>query len=253
MGGTSAAGATGAATVPPADSRTVLPVEVVPGFAEIGAVAFTTTRQAGSFGTQSDEPVAEVMARWDRLRAELAAHGPRLATSRQVHGAHVLVHGTSWAGWLRGEAADGHAALERGTAMAVTIADCVPVFLAHPSGAAAMLHSGWRGTEAGIARRACRLLAEWGIAAGDLRAHLGPAICGACYEVSADVFGRLTGRVSEGPATVDLRALIASQLREAGVREITTSPWCTRCHNARFFSHRAGDRGRQLGVLIAAT
>lgn len=253
MRGTSVVGVT-ATTIPAtADPRTVLPVEVVPGFAEIGVVAFTTTRQAGSFGTQSDEPAREVMARWDRLRAELAAHGPRLATSRQVHGAHVLVHGSAWAGWLRGEAADGHAALERGTAMAVTIADCVPVFIAHPSGAAAMLHSGWRGTEAGIARRALELLAERGIAAADLRAHLGPAICGACYEVSADVYGRLTGRVSEGPTTVDLRALIASQLHAAGVRRITTSPWCTRCHNARFFSHRARDWGRQLGVLIAAT
>ncbi|MBK5189502.1 MAG: laccase domain-containing protein, partial [Gemmatimonadaceae bacterium] len=34
---------------------------------------------------------------------------------------------------------------------------------------------------------------------------------------------------------------------------ITTSPWCTRCANARFFSHRAGDAGRQLAVILART
>jgi polyphenol oxidase len=36
-----------------------------------------------------------------------------------------------------------------------------------------------------------------------------------------------------------------------GVREITISERCTRCDNDRFFSHRAGDAGRQLGVMLA--
>jgi copper oxidase (laccase) domain-containing protein len=42
--------------------------------------------------------------------------------------------------------------------------------------------------------------------------------------------------------------VIAEQSRQAGAT-VTISPWCTRCHNERFFSHRAGDQGRQLGVL----
>ena len=118
----------------------------VPELASIGVRAFTTTRLAGSFGVASDEPIRAVMARWDRLRDELSVAGPRLATARQVHGNRVISHGTGWEGWLRGGDADGHFALDRGTAMAVTIADCVPVCLAHASGAAALLHSGWRGT-----------------------------------------------------------------------------------------------------------
>jgi copper oxidase (laccase) domain-containing protein len=35
------------------------------------------------------------------------------------------------------------------------------------------------------------------------------------------------------------------------VRDISISDVCTRCDNARFFSHRAGDAGRQLGVIVA--
>jgi copper oxidase (laccase) domain-containing protein len=50
---------------------------------------------------------------------------------------------------------------------------------------------------------------------------------------------------------VDLRAIIASDARAAGVRHITMSPCCTRCDNERFFSHRAGDVGRQLAVMMA--
>ena len=226
--------------------------EVVPELAEFGILAFTTSRHEGSFSTTSREPVAEVMERWAALQSSLAPYGRRLATARQVHGARVLVHASGWEGWLRSDAADGHISFERGTAMAVSIADCVPVFVAHPSGAAAVLHSGWRGTEAGITRRGIDLMTERGLHAADLYVHLGPAICGSCYEVSAEVFRRLTGRTVATNAPVDLRGLIADQARSAGVRRIGTSALCTRCDTDRFFSHRAGDTGRQLGVLVTS-
>jgi polyphenol oxidase len=35
------------------------------------------------------------------------------------------------------------------------------------------------------------------------------------------------------------------------VRDVRTDVHCTRCDNDRFFSHRAGDAGRQLGVMLA--
>ena len=227
--------------------------EVVPDFAELGIRAFTTSRAVGSFGLLGDEPVRDVFARWNELREELRAGAPhgRLATAGQVHGANVVVHRQGWIGWLRAESADGHVSIERGTGLAVTIADCVPVFIAHPSGATALLHSGWRGTAARIVEQGIGALIASGLAASDLRVHTGPAICGKCYEVSADVYAQLTGRNPGKPTTIDLRALIADHARAMGVGAITTSESCTRCDNATFFSHRAGDRGRQLGVIIA--
>lgn len=225
--------------------------EVVPGFDEFGIRAFTTTRATGSFGLQTDEPVSAVMGRWSALRRELRTGGPRFATASQVHGARVLEHATAWEGWLRADEADGHFAAERGTALGVTIADCVPVFLAHPSGAIALLHSGWRGTAARIVERGIDAFAKRGLAVADLRLHSGPAICGKCYEVSADVYAQLTGTNPGVPKTIDLRALIADHARARGLKHITTSSSCTRCNNDRFYSHRAGDAGRQLGVMIA--
>ena len=225
--------------------------EEVPELAAIGLRAFTTTRLAGSFSVASDEPVRDVMARWDRLRDELSTAGPRLATARLVHGDRVISLGTGWAGWLRGGDGDGHFALDRGTGMAVSIADCVPVFVTHSSGAAALLHSGWRGTASHIVERAIDLFESRGMPGSELTLHLGPAICGDCYEVSPDVFERLTGRSVGRATTVDLRALIADHARQRGVRRISISEACTRCNNDRFYSHRAGDAGRQLGVLIA--
>ena len=134
--------------------------------------------------------------------------------------------------------------------MAVSIADCVPVFLAHPSGAAALLHSGWRGTEARIVEQGIAAFVSRGLAAAELRMHLGPAICGKCYEVSADVATRLLGS-TQPKRTVDLRGIIADHARSRGVRHVTTTPKCTKCDNDRFFSHRAGDAGRQVAVLFA--
>ena len=226
--------------------------EIVDDFAAFGIRAFTTTRETGSFGLMSDEATRVVMQRWRQLREELAPDGARLATATQVHGARVVTHGADWAGWLRVDNADGHVAPERGLALAVSIADCVPVFIAHPSGAVALLHSGWRGTAARIVERGIEALGHGGFAASELRVHLGPAICGKCYEVGPDVIRQLTGQDPRRPEHVDLRALIAEHARAAGVRHVTTSASCTRCDNDRLFSHRAGDAGRQIAVIYAS-
>jgi YfiH family protein len=226
--------------------------ELVDDFAQFGIRAFTTTRASGSFGLGSDEPSRLVMQRWQGLREELRPGAARLASATQVHGSRVVVHGSDWEGWLRVDGADGHVTADRGLALAVTVADCVPVFIAHPSGAIAILHSGWRGTVARIVERGIEALGRRGFAASELRIHLGPAICGKCYEVGASVFRELTGRDSSGAAArVDLRAIIADHARSAGVRHVAASARCTRCDNDRHFSHRAGDAGRQIAVILA--
>jgi len=226
------------------------PHELVPGFAELGFTAFTTTRQAGSFNLASDEPAASVFGRWMGLIEALGPQVVRLASAHQVHGERILHHGDSWSGWLRDTTgADGHLSRSQGTAMAVTLADCVPVFVAHPDGVGALLHSGWKGTAAGIVRRGLEEFARLGLGMTDTRVHLGPAICGRCYQVGPDVYSAVTGKEAIQPGLLDLRAVIAEQVRQAGAT-VTISEWCTRCHNERFFSHRAGDEGRQLGVLV---
>jgi copper oxidase (laccase) domain-containing protein len=227
--------------------------EGVPELAALGFVAYTTTRAFGTLGTAGQDPVRDVMGRWQRIGSHLdAVDVPRLVTASQVHGARVVTHGSDWRGWLRVPGADGHACRAgAATGAAVTIADCVPVFLAHPSGAFALLHSGWRGTEARIVEAGIAALASLGCPAPELSLHLGPAICGRCYEVSPDVYGRLMGQAVDRPTPVDLRSLIAQHASARGVRRVTVDRACTRCDNTRFFSHRAGDAGRQISVMAA--
>ena len=226
------------------------PCEEVPGFRELGFVAFTTTRQAGSFNLASSEPAAAVFGRWTGLVDSLRPETLRLATALQVHGNRILSHGDAWEGWLRDTSgADGHLSRSHRTAMAVTVADCVPVFIAHPDGVGLLLHSGWKGTAARILNMAFEALDALGRDVTQARVHFGPAICGKCYEVGPDVYAAVTGQQVESPTLLDLRAVMAAEARQAGATA-TVSEWCTRCHNERFYSHRAGDDGRQLGVLM---
>jgi purine-nucleoside/S-methyl-5'-thioadenosine phosphorylase / adenosine deaminase len=127
------------------------------------------------------------------------------------------------------------------------------VFLLQPDvPAVGVVHAGWRGTAAGVLEQGLeRMTRETNTGAADLFVHLGPAICGRCYEVGPDVLEALGLPGAGGPSKVDLRAVLEARARTAGVapERITRSSFCTRCGASPFLSHRGGDRGRQLGII----
>lgn len=184
-----------------------------------------------------------------------AVEVPGVAMVRQVHGRRVMRVGPVPAGALlvAGDA-DGLVTSERGVLLAVTAADCVPVHLLDPgTGAIGLLHAGWRGAAAGVLEAGIAALErDPGVPPDRLRVHLGPAICGACYEVGPEVL-RAFGREADGPAELDLRGELAARAAEAGVAPgaIGVSTWCTRCGADRFHSHRGsgGTAGRMAAFL----
>lgn len=212
-----------------------------------------TTRATADFdvGLFSDaSSTRSVLTHWDRLRRETGMSV--LACARQVHGATVRWHAPSPPGLHLFDPCDGHATGAAGTLLGVTIADCVPVSVVDPRRrVVALLHAGWRGAAAGILERGLAVLAERATSRPvDLEVHLGPAICGACYEVGPEVFEALGLAGPRSPTLLDLRAVLAGRAVDAGVspHRVTVSTHCTRC-GKEFFSHRAGDRGRQAGFL----
>jgi YfiH family protein len=223
--------------------------EQVAELAKIGISAYTTTRGHGDFGLADADASTRNSPRWAALQQSHAPAG--LVSSVQVHAARVAEHSKPWDGWIRLEGFDAHVVSAEVGAAAVTVADCVPVFIAHPSGAVALAHAGWRGTAGGVVGATIERLVDLGLDPADLHLHLGPAICGRCYEVGPEVYEQLTGWQTVRNRNVDLRALLADQAKNAGVRSISASQWCTRCDNDRFFSHRAGDAGRQISVILA--
>ena len=256
----------GAGMVAVPDVRTVL--EVVAADAEVplhvhpewardlpwlaqGTTGRGTAADAFDLGLFGAVPAVRAMERWRRLRD---GTGCRTAVhARQVHEDTVLRHEALPAGVFIADDADGHVTGEVGMVLTVSVADCVPVSMVDVERRAiALLHAGWRGTDAGILEAGLRALLA--MTDGDtlgLRLHLGPAICGHCYEVGPEVHGALGLPVRERPAPIDLRAVLAARALDAGLdaRHITASDHCTRCGDSPFFSHRGGDTGRQLAVL----
>jgi copper oxidase (laccase) domain-containing protein len=77
-------------------------------------------------------------------------------------------------------------------------------------------------------------MAGLGADPGRITAVLGPAVCGRCYEVPAelraevaDVVPAAYAETSWGTPALDVAAGVAAQLAEAGVAEVVRSTVCT--------------------------
>ncbi len=212
----------------------------------------TTGRGDDDFdlGLFREVPVGIALERWRLLRR--ATGMPTAVHTRQVHGADLVEHAAPPPGLLIADDADGHVATTPGVLLTISIADCVPILIVAPAKpAVAALHAGWRGAAAGILERGVQALAARGAAPSSLWLHLGPAICGRCYEVGPEVHEALGLPRPDTNTPVDLRAVLAERATAAGVpaRHVTSSAWCTRCDGGEFFSHRGGSGGRQMAVI----
>ena len=179
----------------------------------------------------------------------------------QVHGATVLraadVNQASSACEADGVVA---ARADQGVP-AVRWADCVPLLLADRGGTAVVAaHAGWRGTVRGVVPAAVRRLRDLGIRPADLRAALGPAIGGCCYEVGEEVItaisqasGVAAERLVARAGRLDLRRAVGLQLQREGLEPsaIHVAPWCTHCSEDLFFSYRreGAGAGRQMACI----
>jgi YfiH family protein len=173
-----------------------------------------------------------------------AMNGRPAAWVRQVAGDTVLR--VSGAG-LAGEA-DALVTTEPDLCLSVAIADCVPVALVGER-EIAMVHSGWRGTLAGVSGKAARELQSSAI-----HAYIGPSIRRCCYEVSqdlADEFTEVFGADVVSGRYLSLQYAIRTALEEIGV-EVHDLGLCSGCRPDLFYSHRMQKplTGRNLAQVV---
>lgn len=224
------------------------------GIALPGGRALFTTRRGGvsegayaslNLGRWTDDD-ADVVDRNREIVAEaIGVPLDAVLQARQVHGARVERRAAA-GGAI--EEADGQATAERGLALLVLTADCLPVALIGER-AVGMLHAGWRGLADGILEEGIAAIRELGDD-GELHAAIGPGAGGCCYEVGPEV-QQAFGRAADGPASIDLKAIARERLTAAGVAEVHDVALCTICSDpSLFFSHRrdGGVTGRQAGI-----
>jgi YfiH family protein len=223
-----------------------------------GVTAFMTTR-GPNFGRKAGDPE---QARTNR--AELAGLlGARPVFLDQVHGAGVVRLEPGWHD-DNAPAADAAVSTDPGLAVAILVADCLPVLFAAPGGVAGA-HAGWRGLAAGVLEHTvAELCAAAGCGPGQVKAWLGACIGPAAFEVGPEVvaaFGRepvehdqpgFLYRPNPAPRwRADLALLARERLISVNVTQISGGGWCTLTDDSRFFSFRGEALGRPRGRMAA--
>jgi purine-nucleoside/S-methyl-5'-thioadenosine phosphorylase / adenosine deaminase len=232
-----------------------------PGASDRYRIAFSTRLggvSAGAFsslnlGIRTDDNPASVVENRKRLCAAVAADADGATMAWQRHGATVTraqPRGIATPGTVF-DHCDGLWSDERGRAMLLLTADCLPIAIVRTDTrrpAVAILHAGWRGLLAGIVAAGVRALGG-----GRLAAAIGPSIGPCCYEVGEEVaapFQEAFGDDVVHEGRLDLWTSAERALRAAGVDRVDRFDLCTACDSERFFSHRrdGGRTGRQ-GVI----
>ena len=137
-------------------------------------------------------------------------------------------------------------------ALAVMVADCIPLLLTN-QGSIAAVHVGRKGLLNGITQSALSVMSD--IAPSTITAIIGPSICATCYEVSDDVYEEVTSalprsmsRTPGGGLALNLVAALSYQLESNGVRVLDRTG-CTVEDRSLFSYRRDGVTGRQVGLI----
>lgn len=198
---------------------------------------------AAGFTTRAQGSMHDAAARARVLEAAGVGSWPAYM-HKQVHGDRIvrLSDATSEV-----QEADGWLIEQPGRVAINYAADCAVVMIWAKDGSkAAMVHSGWRGTKAGIAGKA---FAALGLPADRVEAFISPRAGACCYAVSDDFEAWARPESLErrgGKLYFDNGKEIAAQL--PGV-DVALDPSCTIC-SGRFFSYRREKDGtRMMGFL----
>lgn len=190
-----------------------------------------------------------------RLAEGIGLTPDRLVWMEQVHGRTVGVVDGPRAQPL--EATDAVVTKQPGLALAVLTADCVPVLLGDgEAGVVGAVHAGRVGARVGVVVETLKAMMAQGAELERIEVLLGPAVCGECYEVPADmqkdVEKHLPGSASKsrrGTPALDLRAGLWNQLASAGVGKIGVDPRCTFEEKDLFSHRRQAPTGRLASVI----
>jgi YfiH family protein len=211
----------------------------------------------------------------DRLAAAVGARSVAMAT--QVHGRTVVVLRDGDAAPAVAPEADAFVSNSRDVAVAIRVADCVPLLMADRTrGVVAAVHAGWRGTAARASVAALEALErEFGTKPADVVAAIGPSIGACCYEVGTELVDAFAAAGHErylidrwflAPAPergsrerpklrFDVAGANRDQLLLAGVPEeqVHSSGLCTAMHLDVLTSYRAEkDQAVRLAGVIRA-
>jgi hypothetical protein len=197
-----------------------------------------------------DDPAAVATNR-ERFTAAIGARD--VVFVEQVHGDTVLEVAEPFAG--APPQADGLVTRVPGLALAMMVADCVPVLLADPAaGVVGAAHAGRAGTVAGVARRVAEAMHDLG--AREITARLGPSVCPRCYPVPLELREQVAAVHPEarsldrhGAPSLDVAAGVLAQLAPL-CTDVLQVEGCTVQSPSLYSYRRDGVTGRFAGAVV---
>lgn len=229
----------------------------------VGDVLFAVTDRLGgvsgapydtlNLGGRVGDVSTDVEENRRRLAAAVGLARDRLVLMAQVHSANVAVVTEAPGVAPRVDALVTH---RRGLALVALGADCAPVVLADPTaGVIGAAHVGRRGLVVGVLAAAVRAMRELG--ARDIRAQVGPAICGRCYELPTELRDEVGAVVPAAIATtqwgtpgVDIGVGALAVLEGLDVAA-SRAGGCTYESSVLYSHRRDAVTGRQCAVVVS--
>lgn len=235
-----------------------LPAPAAGGFSTRSGGRSVAPWDSANLGLHVGDDPAHVLANRRLLAATAGLAEDRLVFAQQVHGSGVaVVQGAPAAP----PAVDALVTSTAGLGLVMMAADCLPVLLADPrAGVVAAVHAGRAGLAAGVLQETLRVMAELGADPGRTAAAVGPAVCGACYELPEELADEVE-RTAPGSRTttrrgtpgVDITAGAEAVLTRAGVGTVRRVGGCTVEQPEDFYSYRASaTTGRHAGLVWLA-
>ncbi len=179
-----------------------------------------------------DATIARLQPMHESAVVELGFTWGETWRAEQVHGGGVAVVRDSQGGVIAG--VDGLITNVPGVLLAIYVADCGAVYLIDKKNKAiGLVHSGKKGSDAGIARVALdKMAVEYGTNPSDVVAVLAPCIRPPAYDF-------------------DFAADIRKSLEGAGVKQYFDCDICTSSDLEKYYSYRIekGATGRMLALL----
>jgi YfiH family protein len=212
-------------------------------------------------GHVGDDP-GSVAENRRRLAAAVGLDPEHVSYMSQVHGPDVAVVDGPPAPGAAVPEVDALVSRAPGAVLAVLVADCVPVLLSAPAPdgtVVAAVHAGRRGVLSGVVAATVAAMRELGAHLEQASAVVGPAVCGRCYEVPAEMADEVVAAVPQarastrdGSPALDLPAAVAAQLRAAGVLHVQVDGTCTAEDPALYSYRRDAVTGRLAGLVWSA-
>jgi YfiH family protein len=187
----------------------------------------------------------------------------------QIHSPDVVTVTKPWSVADRPKA-DAMVTREKGLALGILTADCVPILFADKSvGVIGAAHAGWRGAISGVIENTIKAMEALGATRSSTTAALGPCIAQKSYEVGPEFPAPFLAEDAQnekffrpafrsGHTMFDLPGYVVAKLKRLGLVSVSPAPADTCAEPEHFFSYRRSTlqgverEGSLISVIVLA-